>query len=441
MNEEKKKSYFKEKNNDYKSRIIASTLASTIILIASLVASYSIFTNNNQKQPIINPENSITENSEDLSIENSDNMSYVEESPSDASIDNNIYDESYSSNQNSNIIESSNDESLQDNSVIEESDEDEESNESIEIIYGETFNNIYVYGDHAVTLLGGSSSNEEKFAEAINLFKEKLGSSVNLYTAIVPTYVDFYKNGEGKRVTTANQNEIINNIYSKIDDSVITVDVYSTIAEHIDEYLYYRMDPNWTPLAAYYAYSQIAKSMGLTPTKLDEYEKGYIEEYAGENYRNVKLTQLLQNPDTITFYKVDKLFPAVVNHYYSDGTKREDTQMVYGSVSNPLSYGYMIYGDRGYYSNAFTENKNGKKILILKDDSGISLSPFFMAHYEEVHIADIRYFQTHSGYTLDSFMEENDITDVLVLLYTSNARSSYRVNNLLDFINGTVDEQ
>lgn len=434
MNAEKRKDYFTSKRNDYKSRIAASAFASVIILVASLFFSYMIYNNNNREKPIVNPDVSqlIDSSSEINSIEQQESSEAMsnDESVIDESIETS-YDEVSEPN-----IESD-DESIDDDTSID----DESQEESVATIYGETFNNIYVYGDTAVTLLGGSASNEEKFAKLVNDFKNKLGDTINLYTAIVPTYVDFYKNGEGKRVTTAHQDEIIQNIYSHINDSVITVDIYSTISEHIDEYLYYRMDPNWTPLGAYYGYREIAKAMGFDPTPLDEFEKGFIEEYAGENYRNVKLTQLLNNPDSITFYKVDKLFPATVNHYYTDGTERTDTQMVYGSVSNPLSYGYMIYGDRGYYSNAFTENTNGKKLLVLKDDSGISLSPFFMAHFEEIHIADIRYFKSYSNHTLDSFLSENEITDVLILLYTSNARSTYRINNIYEFLNGAASEQ
>lgn len=434
MNAEKRKDYFTSKRNDYKSRIAASAFASVIILVASLFFSYMIYNNNNREKPIVNPDVSqlIDSSSEINSIEQQESSQAMsnDESVIDESIETS-YDEVSEPN-----IESD-DESIDDDTSID----DESQEESVATIYGETFNNIYVYGDTAVTLLGGSASNEEKFAKLVNDFKNKLGDTINLYTAIVPTYVDFYKNGEGKRVTTAHQDEIIQNIYSHINDSVITVDIYSTISEHIDEYLYYRMDPNWTPLGAYYGYREIAKAMGFDPTPLDEFEKGFIEEYAGENYRNVKLTQLLNNPDSITFYKVDKLFPATVNHYYTDGTERTDTQMVYGSVSNPLSYGYMIYGDRGYYSNAFTENTNGKKLLVLKDDSGISLSPFFMAHFEEIHIADIRYFKSYSNHTLDSFLSENEITDVLILLYTSNARSTYRINNIYEFLNGAESEQ
>lgn len=433
MNAEKRKDYFTSKRNDYKSRIAASAFASVIILVASLFFSYMIY-NNNREKPIVNPDVSqlIDSSSEINSIEQQESSEAM--SNDDSVIDESI-ETSYDEVSEPNI--ESDDESIDDDTSIDE----ESQEESVATIYGETFNNIYVYGDTAVTLLGGSASNEEKFAKLVNDFKNKLGDTINLYTAIVPTYVDFYKNGEGKRVTTAHQDEIIQNIYSHINDSVITVDIYSTISKHIDEYLYYRMDPNWTPLGAYYGYREIAKAMGFDPTPLDEFEKGFIEEYAGENYRNVKLTQLLNNPDSITFYKVDKLFPATVNHYYTDGTERTDTQMVYGSVSNPLSYGYMIYGDRGYYSNAFTENTNGKKLLVLKDDSGISLSPFFMAHFEEIHIADIRYFKSYSNHTLDSFLSENEITDVLILLYTSNARSTYRINNIYEFLNGAEPEQ
>ena len=436
MNEEKKKSYFTNNRNDYKSRIAASALAAIIVLVASLFASYTIF-NNKTDKPIISPDFSQNEDSSVASTPSEDNISEDQSLIIDNSnIDESIYDQSIEPSNSDEI-------SISEESLVDNSETPDESiqEESIEIIYGETFNNIYVYGDTAVTLLGGSSSNEAKFAEIINQYKEKLGNSINLYTAIVPTYVDFYKNGDGNRVTTAHQDQIINNIYSLINDSVITIDVYSTISSHIDEYLYYRLDPNWTPLGAYYAYYEIAKSMGFEPTALDDFEKGYIEEYAGENYRNVKLTQLLNNPDSITFYKVDKLFPSTVNHYYTDGTERIDTQMVYSSVSNPLSYGYMIYGDRGYYSNAFTENKNGKKILVLKDDSGISLAPFLVAHFEEVHIADIRHFKSYSNQTLETFISENEITDVLILMYTSNARSTYRINNLYEFLNGSDDVQ
>ena len=210
MNAEKRKDYFTSKRNDYKSRIAASAFASVIILVASLFFSYMIYNNNNREKPIVNPDVSqlIDSSSEINSIEQQESSEAMsnDESVIDESIETS-YDEVSEPN-----IESD-DESIDDDTSIDE----ESQEESVATIYGETFNNIYVYGDTAVTLLGGSASNEEKFAKLVNDFKNKLGDTINLYTAIVPTYVDFYKNGEGKRVTTAHQDEIIPNIYYHIN--------------------------------------------------------------------------------------------------------------------------------------------------------------------------------------------------------------------------------
>ena len=44
-----------------------------------------------------------------------------------------------------------------------------------------------------------------------------------------------------------------------------SVDVRQTLAEHKDEYIYYRTDHHWTSLGAYYAYQQLCGALGLTP--------------------------------------------------------------------------------------------------------------------------------------------------------------------------------
>ena len=43
------------------------------------------------------------------------------------------------------------------------------------------------------------------------------------------------------------------------------VDVRQTLAEHKDEYIYYRTDHHWTSLGAYYAYQQLCGTLSLTP--------------------------------------------------------------------------------------------------------------------------------------------------------------------------------
>ena len=43
------------------------------------------------------------------------------------------------------------------------------------------------------------------------------------------------------------------------------VDVRPTLTAHKSEYIYYRTDHHWTSLGAYYAYSQLCQTLGLTP--------------------------------------------------------------------------------------------------------------------------------------------------------------------------------
>ena len=63
-------------------------------------------------------------------------------------------------------------------------------------------------------------------------------------------------------------------IYDRFSKSGIsTLDVYSTLSQHKDEYIYYRTDHHWTTTGAYYAYRQFCESRGLTPVELSDLTK------------------------------------------------------------------------------------------------------------------------------------------------------------------------
>ena len=63
-----------------------------------------------------------------------------------------------------------------------------------------------------------------------------------------------------------------------------------------------------------------------------------------------------------------------------------------------------------------TGNKNGKKLLIVKDSYANSFAPFAVNDYEEVHMIDLRAYRQS---TMD-YMEQNGITDVLLLYNVQN---------------------
>ena len=56
---------------------------------------------------------------------------------------------------------------------------------------------------------------------------------------------------------------MIDYVYSKMGSNVHTVDAYSKLAAHIDEYIYFRTDHHWTQLGAYYAYTAFCEAAGF----------------------------------------------------------------------------------------------------------------------------------------------------------------------------------
>ena len=72
--------------------------------------------------------------------------------------------------------------------------------------------------------------------------------------------------------------------YSQMDDKIITVDAYSKLRSHTDEYIYFRTDHHWTQLGAYYAYTAFCEAAGFEAVPLDAFETGRYDRFVGSMY-------------------------------------------------------------------------------------------------------------------------------------------------------------
>ena len=98
----------------------------------------------------------------------------------------------------------------------------------------------------------------------------------------------------------SNQQDAINYIYSSLDSRIKTVNVFDTLKEHSDEYLYFRTDHHWTALGAYYTYCEYMNVKGDSPTLLSEYETLTFDNFLGTYYSSSNQNAALgANPDTI----------------------------------------------------------------------------------------------------------------------------------------------
>lgn len=255
-------------------------------------------------------------------------------------------------------------------------------------------NGIEMYGEQAgIMLYGGNNPEGLHYANAINSYREALDDSINIYTMVIPTSAEFYL---PKKFSAYNASEKdgIDYIYDNISDDVIKLDVYETLSEHTDEYIYFRTDHHWTDLGAYYAYTTFCDAAGFSYHSIDEYEMRTKENFVGSLYNYTGDSILKSSPETFNYYippesytaegydgkTMSYLGPTVLFHEYAEG----------GSM-----YGLFLGGDNMHIV-VNTENNTGRKLVIFKDSYGNALSPYFVSNFDEIYIIDIRYFGKNS---------------------------------------------
>lgn len=291
---------------------------------------------------------------------------------------------------------------------------------------GEQNGAVFVYKDRAMSMFGGTQAASQYYAEVINKYHAAWGDKVRIYNVIVPTAIEFYLPERYRDVTNPQQPNI-DNIYSMLDEDVVAVDAYSEIAAHAGEYVYFNADHHWTALGAYYAYSAFARSAGFEPVALQDCEKRTIENFKGTMYTYTNDAKL--GEDHVDYYIVPTEESAV---RYDVGAPYTPTpHSVWADYAQGVnSYSVFLHGDFPLIQ-VETGNKNGKKALVVKESFGNAFAPYLIAHYEEVHIVDQRYFELN----LKNYVLEKGIDDVIFMnnIFAANTESQIAKTEALLF--------
>ena len=89
-------------------------------------------------------------------------------------------------------------------------------------------------------------------------------------------------------------------------------------------------------------------------------------------------------------------------------------------------YSTFICGDSSLFIEYNDDNKNGKKIAVVKESYGNAFAPYLTYNYEEVHVIDSRYF---SG-SLKDYMTENGINEVIFVNNTMSSNNPFMVDGI-----------
>lgn len=293
-------------------------------------------------------------------------------------------------------------------------------------------------GNRAVEVPYANYTSLDNYSAAVTGIANALGSSVRTFSIAVPNGAEFYTT-EDYHTGDSSQINMIDYIYGKMGSNVHTVDAYSKLAAHIDEYIYFRTDHHWTATGAYYAYEAYCQSAGITPTPLSSYEKMTFGGFLGTLYSKTGQPAAMGgNPDSVEAY-----IPKGTNDEYiydadggdrtryRGGVVRKDTDSFYQAAAS--KYNCFLMGDHPLieiHNENISADRKGTTVLLVKESFGNAFAPFLVDSYEYVYVVDYRYYNG----TLSELVTSKGVDDVIFLNNVVAATGGARLSEMEDFI-------
>ena len=220
----------------------------------------------------------------------------------DSTIDNADRNESIDNAVSSDHIdaESSDIEESKDNSANESSTEESKTDHGWIINkYGYT----YLYKDSGYEQFNYSSKVLERYVNALNSFVNYVPEETSIYNIIVPVSSEFAEIPREVYIEDGfynkSQSAFVSTVETKLDERIINIPIVNLIKQkyYDNEYVFFRTDKNWTPLAGYYAYCELCKQLNITPYPINRFNKIEAGEFLGRFYLATDSTLMENNPD------------------------------------------------------------------------------------------------------------------------------------------------
>lgn len=285
----------------------------------------------------------------------------------------------------------------------------------------------------AVELFKFNKESFDFYAKVLNEYNQKIGGKMPIYSLTAPTNSEFVQLRNYKGITDS-QNNAIEYLNSKFDEGITAVNAYDVLNEHKEEYIYFRSDHHWTALGAYYAYTAFMEAKGEEPVPLEKYQTVQIDNFLGSTYAKTRDKSIEKNPDTIYAYLpfVDYKYE---KHRFYESSEADIIDMKYAETKLDKYLVFLSAGD-ATWAKITTENKNGKKLLVIKDSYGNSFVPFLLPHYEEIYVIDPRFYDFNtSEKNAAEFIEAKGINEVLFINYMEDVNYKDYMLSLEELIN------
>ena len=295
---------------------------------------------------------------------------------------------------------------------------------------------VIIVGDRAMDVPYATDSIVESYARAIGNLQNALGDEVRVISLLTPNAAQFYS-PKDMHSGVCDQQAMIEHCYETMDERIVTVDAYSTLKKHKDEYIYFRTDHHWTQLGAYYAYTAFCEAVGLEAVELDQFNTGSYEGFLGTMYAwtsQYPQSKVLKNyPDTLIYY--EPIVETSARYYLGTDFVNYPGYVVdvmYHEVAQNQSNKYLLYLGGDHPLTVVETDVEGPVCMVLKESYGNAFIPFLTSHYSKIIIVDPREYNREEkpSLKLTDLTAQAKVDDLLVINYPFMVSSSPYVKYL-----------
>lgn len=288
----------------------------------------------------------------------------------------------------------------------------------------------------ALMAFGGSPKASQSYIKVLGEYASTF-PDVHVYALVAPIATEFYLPEKAAKCS-ASQRTFIEHIRKNLPENVRFVDVYSALAAHVDEDIYFRTDHHWAPLGGFYAARELARTAGVPFKELSSYERKVTHNFVGSMYGYSKDIAIKNAPEDFVYYTpkdLDYKTTYVTYHTNSDyqiisESKPHEGKFFYHfKDGNGGAYLTFMGGDQ-HLVKITTGTPGNRKLLIIKDSYGNTLPGYMFYSFSEVHVVDFRYFKSN----MVEYVRSNGITDIVVAFNVFNACSSSAAGKVSTFL-------
>lgn len=265
-------------------------------------------------------------------------------------------------------------------------------------------NGVYVCTDHDALIEKFTLPDRaltDRQIHAINRFVSY--QTVPVTVALIPNavYVDAWK--LPRFAVNDDQFAYCESVYAALEN-VQTVNLFQPLLENSYQGLYYRTDHHQTGMGAFVTYSAVMEQLGEKAEPIESFTK---QEVATDFYGTLySKGNFHVEPDTIVRWTHNTVTAELSNDDGAFGSLFNDDYL-----TQKDKYASFLNGNPGH-AEIRTSAANGKTLVVLKDSYSHAIAPLLVAHYETIHLLDVRYLNRN----ISEIIRELD-PDQILLLY------------------------